>query len=286
MIDSTTKFVSCARPVYSLKRNDGSTFSNTNNDNSYIFIGVNDYADKILVGAKYATAIDTNGDYYSYMRWSASVLLPASLFFLAIPQILNKDGGLYLARKDRLKLFSEQADFQSFQKSDNTNDYLLSGSNAIGRTGLNYPYSTYDANRTTSISQREITSDYVSTSDGEDWNYAIFTDLNNPDIYIADGFAGRFKNLNDQQIEIGFATYTITLNAGEENEYIARPKKYIDIVFNEIENKWFWGLYSSVNEPIDANYTMNNGDDSIDLIFYQYGFKEQSAMCFDEGGVK
>lgn len=278
MIDAFTKFVSCNDPLHVKARGDGSTY--TNGDLLPFFIGVNDFDGMILTGPRYRELVDIYGNTYFPVTWSSSVLLPADSFYLAFGDSKEKDSNLYGPRKDRYSLFGGT---QSYQKNDNTNDYLLSGQNAIGKTGQSRSYRVYDSDRVTYVTELEQTSDYVNSSD---YSNVDFSTWNNQQIYTADA-QGRFKNPSETQIEIGYATYTVLMNEGENNEFIARPQKYIDIVFSEIENKWVWGSYKSTSEPIDSNFTMTNDEENvIELVFYMYTFKFQTTMCFDEGGVK
>lgn len=281
MIDSLTKFVSCSDPLAYIQRDNGSTFINTGR--VPVFIGVNDFDGKILVGASYTQLKDVNDDLYYFMLWQDAVVIPADLFFLNGKVLREKDSVLYAPRKDRVSMFKGASSYQAYQNIDNSNDYLLSGQNAIGRTGMVTTYRVYEEDRVTETVEELNTSDYVDDSDHSNVD---FTAWENPDIFISDNL-GVFTNNLDDTIEVGYATYTTTLNEGEENESIARPQKYIDILFNEEENKWVWGEYSTEEEPSNSTLVMTDeNDNTIQLVFFMYLFKFQSVMAYDEGGVK
>jgi hypothetical protein len=246
-------------------------------NNIPVYIGVNDFEGKILVGAKILNSASNTNRFT--MLWGSAVLLPIEKFYLGSHRLMyNKGGSLYIPSKDRYNLFDE--DNLAFSKNDNTNDYLLSGTNAIGKTGRKEGYKVYDADRTTYTNENESTSDYV---DSNDYDSVDFLSWNDSEVYKADT-QGRFKNSANNQIEVGYAEYYIYNN---DDEFLGYAKKYINIVFNKEESKWFYGAYSTSSEPIDGNFTMTNEEsETIDFIFYQYGMKFQTAMSFDEGGVK
>ena len=279
MIDDFTKFVSCGATLRQKIRDNGSSY----NDSSSIpvYIGVNDFDGNILVGFKYIETTDGYGNVYCNSIWFGCVMLPISKFYLGGNGMYEKDGDLFIPNKDRYWLFD--ADEKAYQKNDNSNNYLLSGSNAIGVTGSRTLYRVYEADRITYETFYEVTEDYVNSDSFVPVDFLSWEDS---EVYKADVY-GLFSNSAGNIIEVGYAMYRVLVNEGEPNENFLYPKKYIDIVFDETSGDWVWNGYKTTTEPTNSDFTMINDDSEvIELTFLQYSFKFQTAMCFDEGGVK
>lgn len=284
-LDLTTKFVNAGNVIRYLYRENGSSY--TNYRLRPLYIGVNDFDGFILVGPSLQETINQYGLKLKYIDWSGAIIIPADLFYLGvvythynIGSLVKKGSALYAVNKGRDSLGSTNI----YQNINSTNDYLLSGTNAIGdRTGIRDSYDLYGLDRVTKTRTYIKTSDYVHSDDHE---FVPITGWENSSIYISDLF-GRFENNSGTKIEVGYAQYAVLLDEGGDTERYEYPKKYVDIIFSEVDNKWYWKGYSTTNEPVDDNFTMtNDNNETIELFFYRYSFKEQQSFCFDEGGVK